>query len=160
MQNSAWALVLRQFPPEQQNNLMLSVNGIEITIQDILRIDHEHVAFRGRLAGSQDAGRLFIVPYHSIEYFGSQKPCKETDYHELFDKVQFPLPLTVAAAPTVAAPEPVPAPDPSPAPIAEVPGEAVAPSSKTPVPIRSAVLERFRARANPSSSISLPPATE
>ena len=157
MQSNAWAVLLRTFPPEQHNNLMLVVGGVEITVQDLLRIDHEHVAIRGRIAGSQDAGRLFIVPYQSIVYLGSQRSCKEADYHELFDQVQFPV---AAAAPvsseraTAAVPDVAATSEPESAPAA-VP-EAVSPSSKTPVPIRSAVLERFRARANPGSSVSLP----
>jgi hypothetical protein len=157
MQSSAWALVFRQFPPEQHNNLMLSIGGIEIAVQDLLRIDHEHVAIRGRLAGSQDAGRLFIIPYQSINYLGSHRPCKESDYQELFDKVEFPAPTTVpepAEEATVATPPAAPA-EPETTPAAS--SAKVSPSSKTPVPIRSTVLERFRARTSSGSSIVLPP---
>ena len=53
MQNTAWALLLRQFPVEMHNTLMfVTRGGTEIAIQMILRIDHEHFAIRGRLSGS------------------------------------------------------------------------------------------------------------
>jgi hypothetical protein len=159
MQSNAWALLLRQFPPEQHDNLMLvTTSGTKITVQNLLCIDHEHVAVRGRLTGSQDAGRLFILPYQTIEYLGTQRACKEAEYHELFDKVKFPEAPSPAAAVAAAAPAlPSPEPQAAPAPDAEeATATAVAPSTKTPVPIRSAVLERFRARTNPGSCPSLP----
>ena len=85
MQSSVWALLLRQVPAEQHNNLMLVTSGrTEIAVQVLLRIDHEFMVIRGRLAGSQEAGRVFFIPYDQIDYFGFQEAIKESEFHDLF----------------------------------------------------------------------------
>jgi hypothetical protein len=151
MQSTAWELLLRQFPPEQHGALMLSTTaGVAITIQGILRLDHEFLAIRGRLAGSTDSNRLFVIPYQHIEYLGTQGACNEADFHARFDGVKFPA----AASAPPASPAPAPAAEPAPAPDAAVSAPAepeVGPAPRTPPPIKSAVLERFRARTGLSS---------
>ena len=78
MQSSVWATLLRQIPTECHDQLMLTTfGGTEIAIQGILRIDHEFLAIKGRLAGSQDAGRVFFLPYCQIDYLGFQRALKE-----------------------------------------------------------------------------------
>jgi hypothetical protein len=157
MQNSAWAALLRHIPSEVHHNLMLvTVSGTEMCIQNILRIDHEFVAFKGRLAGSQDAGRLFFVTFDQIDYFGFQQPVKDTDFHELFDGLKMPNPVATPRAAPVAAAEPEPEPEPEPElapepPVAQeeppAPETQAEPVAPPPAPVvKSAVLERFRAR--------------
>ena len=156
MQSSVWALLLRQVPPEQHHKLMLVTSGhTEITIQAVLRIDHQFLAIKGRLAGSQDAGRVFFIPYNHIDYLGFQQAVKDAEFHEMFDGLSFPA--AEAAAPAPSEPErPVPTlatePTPTPAPLAVG-------VSRPPTPIKSAVLERFRARsvAAPATSQRPPP---
>ena len=93
MQSSVWALLLRQIPAEQHRNLMLvTTGGTEIAIQGILRIDHQFLAIKGRLAGSQDAGRVFFIPYTHIDYLGFQQPVKESEFHEMFGGLNIPAP--------------------------------------------------------------------
>jgi hypothetical protein len=154
MQSSVWALLLRQVPAEQHNNLMLVTSGrTEIAVQVLLRIDHEFMVIRGRLAGSQEAGRVFFVPYNQIDYLGFQQPIKESEFHEMFDGLNVPAP---EAAPTPAtAPPPAAEPEPTP---------PVAPSAKgvgrPATPIKSAVLERFRARSVTSPGTTPRPPSE
>jgi hypothetical protein len=151
MQSTVWVQLLRHLPPEQHPNLLLVTKaGTEIAVQNILRLDHEFIALRGRLAGSADGHRLFVVPYAQIDYLASQQAWSEADYHACFDGLTFEAPGEPAAA---AAPEPEPA-----APLAPEAG-AVAPSSRTPPPpIKSAVLERFRSRSAtlPGVKLNLP----
>ena len=155
MQSSAWALLLRQVPLERQNNLMLVTSaGTEIAVQGILRIDHEFFAFKGRLAGSQDAGRLFFLPFNQIDYVGFQREIKEAEFHELFDSLRMPVPGPAPEpAPVAAAPVLEEAPEPEAeesVPETAETAQPVAPSAvgpgRTPMPIKSAVLERFRSR--------------
>jgi hypothetical protein len=155
MQSSVWALLLRQVPPEQHHKLMLVTRGrTEIAIQGILRIDHQFMAIKGRLAGSQDAGRVFFIPYNQIDYLGFQQPLKESEFHEMFDGLNVPAPEVAApAAPPRAAPALAPEPTPTPA--------AANGAGRPPTPIKSAVLERFRARAVSSpGTVVRPPAGE
>ncbi len=91
MHNAAWVKLLQHIPLSEQAKLMLvTASGTEITIQCLLRIDPECLALKGRLAGSQDAGRVFFVPYAHIDYFGFQQPLKESDFHELFGNLEIP----------------------------------------------------------------------
>jgi hypothetical protein len=152
MLNASWATLLRQIPADQHDTLIVrTANGTEITVQTLLRIDYEFVIVRGRLAGTQDQGRLFILPYANIDYFGVNRLVKDEDFNALFAGVVIPEPgarpteqgpavstaavthatlLTKKAALTDAAMPPV------------KPSRVVAP------PVKSSVLERFRTRNN------------
>ena len=148
MQSSVWALLLRQVPAEQHHNLMLVTSGrTEIAIQSVLRIDHQFMAIKGRLAGSQDAGRVFFIPYNQIDYLGFQQPVKDSEFQEMFGGLTIPAPHEAAPAePT--RPAPALAPEPTPTP----------PTGARPAtPIKSAVLERFRARSVTSPGPALRP---
>jgi len=153
MQSSVWTLLLRHLPPEQHRNLMLVTRGkTEIAIQTILRIDHEFMAIRGRLAGSQDAGRVFFIPYDQIDYFGFQEAIKESEFHDLFDGLTIPAPAAAPAAEPPAAAAPEPEADPPVAPSANA-------ANRPATPIKSAVLERFRARSVTSPGAALRPSS-
>jgi hypothetical protein len=133
MQNASWATLLRQIPADQHDQLMLhTANGTNITIQNLLRIDYEFVIFKGRLAGSQDQGRLFIIPYSNIDYFAFNRAVKDEEYTALFAGVNIPNP------------------DAPPKPTAEEPRPAVKPSRQG-APVKSSVLERFRTRNTPAA---------
>ena len=150
MHDAAWVKLLRYIPASEQANLVLvTTSGREIAIQSLLRIDPECVALRGRLAGSTDAGRIFFVPYSQIDYFGFQQPLKEAEFHELFGNLEALSadPPSPSAAPETAEPPPPTAAQPTP--------------PRTPVAIKSAVLEKFRARSSSHPGAQLrPPADE
>jgi hypothetical protein len=136
MREVSWATLLRHIPPEQQDGMMLITKaGTEITINNLLRIDREFVAFRGRLSGSQEGGRLFMVPYDNIDYLGTQKPIKDSDFQETFGNLVMPEPATIAVEDPIA-------------PVAPSVPLAV---GRTASAIKSAVLERFRSRSASSS---------
>ena len=101
--------------------MLLTRNHTEIAVQSILRLDPDFLIIKGRLAGSQDAGRVFFVPYDQIDHVGFYRAFKDAEFNEMFAGLDAPPPAFAAA------PEPT-APD----------------ACKT--PIKSAVLERFRAR--------------
>jgi hypothetical protein len=148
MNSAAWAVILQMIPAEKQNQYCLvTKNGTEIAIQNFLRIENQCLIFRGRLAGSQDQGRLFFVSYDQIEYFSSMYPIKETDYEDTFGKMELPE-ETVPSYPMYA---PVPVGEEEPV------AEAIVPETATPTEtqpakggsgvrpsVRSLVLERFR----------------
>lgn len=147
MQNAAWVKLLRYIPVSEQSNLMLvTSSGTEIAIQSLLRIDPECLAVRGRLAGSTDAGRIFFVPYSHIDYFGFQQPLKEAEFHELFGNLDVlpPIPPSAAAQPA----EPA------------APPSDNSPPPRTPGTIKSAVLEKFRARSTTNPGTQLRPSLD
>ena len=134
MLNASWATLLRQIPADQHNQLMLhTANGTNITIQSLLRIDFEFVILKGRLSGSQDQGRLFIIPYTNIDYFAFNRLVKDDEYTALFASVVIPDPDAPPAKPAVA----------------EEPRPVVRPTRQG-APVKSSVLERFRTRNTPA----------
>src|SRR5262245_33985417 len=108
MFNGAWEAILRQIPADQQDQYMLvTASGTEIALQSFLRIETELVVVKGRLSGSQEQNRVFFIPYKHIDYFGTAKPVKDTEFQGVFGS------LTIPAARTAAAGEPLP-PEPTP----------------------------------------------
>jgi hypothetical protein len=154
MQSEMWVWLLRRVPADQYNQLMLLTrSGMEIAVQTLLRIEAEFVAIKGRLAGSQDAGRVFLIPFTNIDYVGFQKDVKESEFDAIFGTGSL-TPVTGAAAPPAPG-QPVSTESASGA----APGSSVevpvttSISQKTPLPLKSEVLERFRSRiagASPS----------
>ena len=138
MPRAAWSRLLRLVPPKDQDKLMLiTSNRTEIAIQSILRLDPDFLIVKGRLAGSQDAGRVFFVPYAQLDHIGFYRAFKDAEFNEMFAGLEAAPPPAFAAAPELAPPD----------------------GSKT--PIKSAVLERFRARGGstiigPSPLVVLP----
>jgi hypothetical protein len=157
MQNESWAWLFRRVPPEQHNQLMLVTgSGTEIAVQSLLRIESTFIAIKGRLSGSQDAGRIYFIPYTNIDYFGLQRDVKESEFDAIFGVGVL---TEVAPAPVAAAPAPAPAASPVPVPV-PLPVEVSLPAStsvslsgKTPLPLKSEVLERFRSRLGSQSMI-------
>src|SRR5579883_1133758 len=106
MHSHVWAAVVSHIPPEVQDKLMLfTLGGNEICLQSFLRIDREFMVVKGRLSGSQEAGRIFFVPYAQIDYLGTQQPWKDTEYEEVFGQLVTPADQPVPVARTPALPE-------------------------------------------------------
>ena len=139
MLNASWAALLRQIPADQHDTLMVrTVNGTEIAVQTMLRIDYEFVIFKGRLAGSQDTGRLFILPFNNIEYFNINRAVKDEEYNTMFAALAMPDPDALSAAPAAPTTKLT---------VTEggLPSPVVKPN-RGGIPVKSSVLERFRTR--------------
>jgi hypothetical protein len=81
MQSTPWIALLKKLPPEQHNQLMVVTTArIEMAVQNILIIDGECLVFKGRLSGTQDAGRLFYVPYDRIDCIGFYRFVGEEEF--------------------------------------------------------------------------------
>jgi len=153
MDPGVWAAILRHIPAEQQHQFtVVTSGGVEISIGSLLRVEDEFAVIKGRLSGSQDAGRVFFVPYKSIDYFGYTNPVKDEDYQALFGTFEVPKPAppepeVPAMPPPGAYPMPYPG---APLPRPSAPGHAptARPSSFERPAIRSEVLERFRSRGS------------
>ncbi len=150
MQNSGWVALLKHIPIDQQSRFMLvTASGTEIAIASFLLIEQECVAIKGRLSGSQDAGRVFFIPYRHIDYFGFSQPVKDADFTDLFGNLTLPAQPPSPPPPEIIHQEAepvVPEPEPEPA-ISES-----STSDSRPV-IRSEVLERFRSRMSLPSPV-------
>lgn len=143
MRNLAWIALLRHIPPEQHSRFSIFTRaGTEISIQNFLRIDHEVLMIRGRLAASQDQGRVFFIPYDEIDYLATTESIQEAEFNELFETLEMPSPLMdeMIQPPPLAPPMP---PGPASMPPGRPPGVPGSGSGPRPA-IRSEVLERYR----------------
>jgi hypothetical protein len=155
MHSAAWVTLFRHVPAGEQAKLMMfTTAGTEIAIQCFLRIDPECIALKGRLSGSQDAGRVFFIPYSHIDYLGYQQPLKESDFHEVFGNLELPG-VATPAEPAIEAVAPAEPPEPAAVPESAAPAGTPASGARNPLTIKSTVLEKFRARSmsNPGTAI-------
>lgn len=125
MQSEYWIQLLKRLPPEVHTSLsVVTRGGAEVIVQVLLGMENDCLMIKGRLAASQDTGRLYFLPFDSIDYIGFNRTVAEEEYRTWFGET--PAPQAAVAQ------EPAPA--------------AAGPSSKTPIPSRAALLERVRAR--------------
>src|SRR4051812_45347760 len=62
-----WPTIFRSFRPEDYKFLVVSTNnGLEVAVQEITRVEDALVIIRGRIAGTPDSGRLFLLPYAQL----------------------------------------------------------------------------------------------
>jgi hypothetical protein len=165
MQNVSWATLFHHIPPERQLGMILVTRAhTEIAIQSFMRIDHEFVAVKGRLSGSQETGRVFFIPYSEINYLGFMNAVTDNDFHELFDSLRMAPPAYLPgeqeafesveeALPRTASKaekrfQEIEASSQSGA--TDFGQTMMAPRPQTDIKIRSEVLERFRAKNNGS----------
>ena len=62
-----WPKVFRSFRPEDYKLLVVTTaTGLEVAVQDLSRVEEDLVMIRGRISGTADNGRLFILPYEQL----------------------------------------------------------------------------------------------
>jgi hypothetical protein len=137
--------------------------GIEINIQDILRIEEDHVVIRGRQAGTIAMGRVFFIPYDQISYFCIQKEVQEAQVRSLYNDApgaveegaegEHSTPQPAAAETVSAEVKPESAPPP---PEVKPPPEPPRPGALK-IPRKSGLIERLRARAQAAANSKPPP---
>jgi hypothetical protein len=85
MQSSQWIALLKKIPVEVHNQLsVVTLGGTEVVVQSIQLLEGECLVFKGRLAASQDTGRLFFVPYDQIDYIGFVRSVGEDEVRTWF----------------------------------------------------------------------------
>jgi hypothetical protein len=154
MQNSVWTTLLRRLPPDLHDILTLvTTGGIDINVQDLLRIEADHLVIRGRLAGTTDMGRIFFIPYDQISYVGFQKEVAVAQVLAIYGEPPAAEPAAPLSDTSIAAASPseppaatsVPAPPPAGAMLHPEPAK---PGPQLNIPRKSRLLERLRARTN------------
>ena len=96
MTNTDWIDLLRLIPEQEHNKLVITtLSGVDLNIDTILRTEESFIAFRGRVSGITDEGRVFFVPYRQIDFVQINRQVKEAEVRELFGEA----PLAEAATP-------------------------------------------------------------
>jgi hypothetical protein len=149
MQSPTWIALFQRLSVDQQANLLI-VTSIqdELAVQEIVRLEPEYLAIRGRKTGMAEVGGgFYFIPYNQIVYLGFQRPVKEAEIRKIYGAGEDGAVRLTAAVPSPepAAPLPPdepapPAPEPPPPPEGSKSGERPVGSAK------AALLERLRAR--------------
>jgi hypothetical protein len=150
MHTSAWIALIRQFPQSVHNNLTFITRiGREVSVQNIFRIEPDYIVVRGRLSGTTDEGRVFILPFDEMHALGFQKPMKEHEFEAVFNGLDPKQAVDPKAAETeqaaAASPEPQ-EPPPKAAQPTPVPVSAPAEVKPAKPPSKVLLLQRVRAR--------------
>jgi hypothetical protein len=87
MKGASWVALLRRIPPAMHGNLVLvTTTNTEIVVQNLVRLERDFVVIRGRMSGSQDSGRIVIIPYDQINYAGFVKKVEDADLQAILGK--------------------------------------------------------------------------
>lgn len=147
MRNNVWIDLVKRIPQDYHNGLVVVTSvGIEISVQNILRVEEEILVIRGRLAGTTETGRLYFIPYDQLNYIGYNREVNEELFKDIYgEPAMFAVPpkpaLEEPEAPTLPIAEP-----PSP-PVEESPiPMETSPSGQRKIPSKKALLERLKAR--------------
>jgi hypothetical protein len=88
MQCEDWIILVRMFPEDQQNRLVLTTTtGVNLNIEVIMRLEPNYLVFRGRAAGQTDDGRVFFLPYRQIDFLQINREVKESEIQELYGEL-------------------------------------------------------------------------
>jgi hypothetical protein len=138
--NQAWIALFRRIPSDLHDTLALGMaTGQEIVVQRIVRLDPDFMIIRGRLAGTQDAGRIVSIPYPQLSYVAIQRDLKDAEVEALFGKSD-PAALASLPAPAEMGPAPIVE-----AATANEPA-AASPGKKSGGPSKAALLAKLRDR--------------
>ena len=108
--NQAWITLFRRIPVDLHDTLALGMaTGAEIVVQRIVKLEPDFMIIRGRLAGTQDTGRVVMVPYPQLSFVAIQRDLKDSDVEGIFGK----------SAPLASLPPPSPSADAAPEPVVE-----------------------------------------
>jgi hypothetical protein len=140
MPGSAWVSLLERIPTAYVDSLsVMTAAGAEIVLQSICFLDENFLVVRGRSAGSQDTGRVFVLPLAQIDYVGLNQRLGEPEVKAIFGGG---APVGAAAVPAIEARS-----SDVPQPPTAMLTPAAEPTSKKPAQVsKSILLARLRAR--------------
>lgn len=149
MQGDAWIALFHRIPLNLHDGLILSLTtGAEIVLQKFVKLEADYAILRGRMAGTQDNGRVVILPYSNIVTINVTRRLLEAEIDAIFGKegqaFAASVPLTVAASAESSGGGDTPLDT------ADVVAEAAnaAAPPKPAMPSKTALLAKLRARLN------------
>lgn len=67
MQASEWTKLISSIPDDCWEGMFLELNtGMNLAVQRVMKYTDEYILLRGRVGGTDEEDRLFIVPYESL----------------------------------------------------------------------------------------------
>jgi hypothetical protein len=87
MQGASWINLLRRIPANLHDGMALTLStGAEVVVQRLVKLDPEVAILRGRLAGTQDTGRLVVLPYSHLVAVNIARPLTDGDVDTIFGR--------------------------------------------------------------------------
>jgi hypothetical protein len=85
--NQAWITLFRRVPANLHDGLTVGLrSGMEIAIQTILKLEPDFLILRGRLTGTQEGGKILLIPYAEMTVLSLARPLKDTEVEAIFGK--------------------------------------------------------------------------
>jgi hypothetical protein len=147
MQGTSWISFFRRIPVNLHDCLALTVTtGAEIVLQRIVKLEDDFAIVRGRMAGTQDGGRVVVLPYALLVSVAFNRRMTDVEVQAIFgEATPMAAPIDLSAVADAAIAEP--APEETPAEDAAVEEEARPTPAKPPImPSKSVLLAKLRAR--------------
>lgn len=90
MQEQAWIEMLRRIPVPFHDGLVLSTaTGVDVVMQTIVRIEDKFLILRGRPAGTNETGKIIIIPFSQIIYLALPGKPTEKQVQGIFGDLDF-----------------------------------------------------------------------
>ena len=90
MHGAGWIELFRKVPMELHDTLALGISsGREIVVQQLLRLDAEFMVLRGRTAGTNDGGRIMILPYGHLVSIAFNRKLAAVEVEKVFGASEF-----------------------------------------------------------------------
>jgi hypothetical protein len=153
MQGASWISLFRRIPGNLHDGLILSLStGTEVVVQRFIKLDTDVVVLRGRMAGSQDAGRVVVLPYSHLVSINFVRRLTDTDLETVFGKntQTFAADINLAPPPADGARDDLP--DEPVEPAAQGPAGTNGGGAKPGLPSKAELLAKLRARLGDSKS--------
>jgi hypothetical protein len=143
MQAASWISLLRRIPANLHDGLnLLLTTGAEVVVQQFVKLDAECLILRGRMAGTQDTGRVVMLPYCNLVAVNITRRLAEPEIEAIFGKDGQPFPAPIALSIS----SPAEQGDSSPAATPERPADDGSPVAKPAMPSKSVLIAKLRAR--------------
>ena len=85
MQGASWITLFRRIPANLHDGVILTMTtGGEVVVQKLIKLDADVVILRGRMAGTQDSGRIIILPYTQLMAINFTRRLSEKDVTAIF----------------------------------------------------------------------------
>src|SRR5256885_16257548 len=101
MQGASWITLFRRIPINLHDGLMLTLStGAEVVMQKFVKLEPDYAILRGRMAGTQDNGRVIVLPYANLIAVNITRRLLEPEIEAIFgkDAQVFAPSLTLSAA--------------------------------------------------------------
>jgi hypothetical protein len=87
MQSASWIALLRRIPANLHDGLVLTLTtGGEVVVQRFVKLDADVAILRGRMAGTQDNGRLVVLPYNNLIAINFTRRISDAEVETIFGK--------------------------------------------------------------------------